>query len=145
MPVPNSSRKSKSSQSLLWSCACTPSLATSITGRGKLLGAIPFLFEPGNIAFSIASGHGFASPFRVETGPTAWMTPIYPEILAGIFQIFGKYTYNAFLAAALLNVAFSTLTCIPLYFAAKRIGGLTLGCSRRLALGDISASDSPAL
>ena len=87
----------------------------------QALGAIPFLFEPGNIAYSIASGNGFASPFRVETGPTAWMTPVYPEILAAIFKIFGIYTYDAFLAAALLNITFSTLTCIPLFYVAKRI------------------------
>ncbi len=92
----------------------------------QALGAIPFLFEPGNIAFSLATGHGFASPFRVETGPTAWMTPVYPLILAAIFRIFGAYTYDAFLAAALLNVAFSALTCIPLYFAAKRTAGVGL-------------------
>jgi 4-amino-4-deoxy-L-arabinose transferase-like glycosyltransferase len=89
----------------------------------QALGAIPFLFEPGNIAFSIATGHGFASPFRTETGPTAWMTPIYPEILAGIFKVFGKYTYEAFLAAALLNILFSTLTTIPIYLTAKKIKG----------------------
>src|SRR4051812_8357170 len=62
----------------------------------QALGAIPFLFEPGNIAFSIAGGHGFASPFRVETGPTAWMTPVWPYLLAGIFRIFGTYTFRAF-------------------------------------------------
>ena len=47
--------------------------------------------------------------FRIETGPTAWMTPIYPEIIARIFKVFGKYTYNAFLAAAILNILFSNL------------------------------------
>jgi 4-amino-4-deoxy-L-arabinose transferase-like glycosyltransferase len=90
------------------------------------LGAISFLFEPGNIAYSLVSGHGFASPFKVETGPTAWMTPVYPEILAGIFRVFGAYTFDAFLAAALLNDLFSTLVCVPLFFAAKRIGGTGL-------------------
>ncbi|HWE48629.1 MAG TPA: glycosyltransferase family 39 protein [Bryobacteraceae bacterium] len=89
----------------------------------QALGAIPFLFEPGNIAFSIATGHGFASPFRVETGPTAWLTPVYPEILAAIFKVFGKYTWNAFLATALLNIFFSTLATIPIYFSAQKIKG----------------------
>ncbi|MGC2657804.1 MAG: glycosyltransferase family 39 protein, partial [Bryobacteraceae bacterium] len=88
----------------------------------QALGAIPFLFEPGNIAYSIAQGHGFSSPFRVETGPTAWMTPVYPLILAAIFRLFGTYTYQAFLAAALLNIFFSISTCIPIYFIARRFG-----------------------
>jgi hypothetical protein len=88
----------------------------------KALGAIPFLFEPGNIAYSLAGGHGFASPFRVETGPTAWMTPVWPLFLAAIFRVFGAYTFEAFLAAALANVVFSALVCVPLYFAGRRFG-----------------------
>lgn len=96
------------------------------THSRRALGAIPFLFEPGNIAYSMATGHGFASPFRTGTGPTAWMTPVYPAILAAIFRLFGTYTFQAFLAAALLNIAFSTLTCVPLFHAARRVSGLTL-------------------
>ena len=89
----------------------------------RALGIIPFLFEPGNIAFSLASGHGFSSPFRVETGPTAWMTPVYPLLLAGIFRVFGIYTFSAYLAAAGLNILFSTVTVIPLFFTARRVCG----------------------
>jgi 4-amino-4-deoxy-L-arabinose transferase-like glycosyltransferase len=89
----------------------------------RALGTIPFLFEPGNIAYSIATGRGFASPFRADTGPTAWTTPVYPLLLAAIFRIFGTYTLAAYEAAAGLNIAFSTLTSIPLFFAAKRISG----------------------
>ena len=94
--------------------------------EARALAIIPFLFEPGNIASSIANGHGFSSPFRVETGPTAWMTPIYPLLLAGLFRIFGTYTLNAYFAAAGLNILFSTLACIPIYLAGKRINGPTL-------------------
>lgn len=88
----------------------------------QALGAIPFLFEPGNIAYSLAQGHGFSSPFRVETGPTAWMTPVYPLILAAIFRVFGVYTFQAFLAAALLNILFSVATCVPIYLIGRRFG-----------------------
>jgi hypothetical protein len=84
---------------------------------------IPFLFESGNIAHSLATGHGFSSPFRVDTGPTAWMTPLFPLLLAGIFRIFGAYTFHAWAAMVLLNITCCTLACIPIYFAAKRIGG----------------------
>ena len=93
----------------------------------RALGTIPFLFEPGNIAYSIATGNGFSSPFRVDTGPTAWMTPVYPLILAGIFRLFGAYTFHAYLAAAGLNILFSAATCIPLFFAARRIAGERAG------------------
>jgi hypothetical protein len=87
---------------------------------------IPFLFESGNIAHSLATGHGFSSPFRVDTGPTAWMTPLFPLLLAAIFRIFGAYTFHAWAATVLLNISCCTLACIPIYFAAKRIGGIAL-------------------
>jgi hypothetical protein len=89
----------------------------------QALAALPFLFEPGNIAFSLVGGHGFASPFRVDTGPTAWMTPVWPLLLAAVFRIFGTYTFHAFIATAALNIVFSTLVCWPLFLAGKRIGG----------------------
>ena len=61
----------------------------------RALAAIPFLFESGNIAFSLASGHGFGSLLRVPTGPTAWMTPLYPLLLSGIMRLFGVYTFQS--------------------------------------------------
>jgi len=51
--------------------------------------------EVGRIALSIYEGHGFGSPLYHPTGPTAWMTPIYPYIVAGIFKVFGLYTKAA--------------------------------------------------
>ncbi len=93
------------------------------------LGVIPFLFEAGDIAVSLATGHGFSSPFRIPTGPTAWMTPVYPLLLAGIFRVFGVYKFRAYLAAALFNIFCVTLACFPLYHAARRIGGRALAAS----------------
>src|ERR1700683_4319590 len=90
------------------------------------LSVIPFLFESGNIAHSLSMGHGFSSPFRVDTGPTAWMTPLFPLLLAGIFRIFGAYTFHAWAATVLLNISCCTLACVPIYFAGKRIGGIAL-------------------
>lgn len=90
----------------------------------QAVSVIPFLFESGNIAYSLAIGNGFGSPFHVDTGPTAWMTPVYPLLLAGVFRIFGTYTFHSFVAAVLMNIVFSTLTCIPIFFAGKRIAGL---------------------
>lgn len=87
------------------------------------LGVIPFLFEPGNIGYALATGHGFSSPFRIDTGPTAWTTPIYPLLIAGIFRIFGVYTYSSFVVAASCNILFSALATIPVFFTAKRLGG----------------------
>ena len=51
-----------------------------------------FGYETGRIARSIAEGKGFSSPLFEDTGPTAWITPVYPYLVAGIFKIFGVYT-----------------------------------------------------
>lgn len=95
----------------------------------QALRVIPFLFESGNIAHSIATGNGFSSPFRVDTGPTAWTTPVYPLLLGEIIRIFGSYTFASYVAAVLVNIVFSTLVCVPLFFAAKRIGGVRLAAA----------------
>src|SRR5207248_3901447 len=52
-----------------------------------------FGWEMGRIARSIATGHGFGSPTDSDTGPTAWQAPLYPYLMAGIFKLFGVYTW----------------------------------------------------
>lgn len=93
----------------------------------QALGVIPFTFEPGNIAASIARGQGFSSPLRVPTGPTAWITPVYPLLLATVFRYLGIYTFRSFVAAVLLNILFAAFTCVPIYYAGERMGGAGLG------------------
>ena len=92
----------------------------------EALSAVPFSNEAGSIAYSLASGHGFSDPFRKSTGTTAWLAPVYPLLLAGIFRIFGAFTLHAFYAAVALNIFFSTAVVVPLYFAAKRFGGVAI-------------------
>ena len=60
--------------------------------------------ETGNIAHSLVLGKGFSDVFGQGTGATAWLTPVYPLLLAGIFRIFGIFTVKAFIAAAALNI-----------------------------------------
>ncbi len=79
----------------------------------------PFAYETGRIARSIATGQGFSSPLFENTGPTAFLTPVYPYILAGIFKIFGVYTKAAALAMLSLQALLSALTCIPVFFYAR--------------------------
>src|SRR6202522_3229814 len=93
----------------------------------NLVGLVPFLNETGNIAFSLAQGHGFSSPWWQETGPTAWLTPVYPWIVSVAYRIFGIHTPHAFYAVVLLNIIFSAATCVPIYFIAKRIAGVGAG------------------
>lgn len=89
-----------------------------------LLGTVAFENETGNIAYSLAAGQGFSSPFRREMGPTAWLTPVYPLLVAGVFRVFGIFTAGSFFAIIFLNAIFSASVCIPVFFAGKRISGL---------------------
>ncbi len=81
----------------------------------------PFGWETGRIARSIAIGQGFSSPFTLHsTGPTAWIAPIYPYILAGVFKIFGVYTYTSSWVILAVNSVFSALNAVVIYRIAKR-------------------------
>ena len=89
-----------------------------------VLEIVAFENETGNIAQSLAQGKGFGSVFRRDTGVTAWLAPVYPLLIAAVFKTFGVFTLRSFLAAAFLNVAFSTAACVPIFYAGKRIAGL---------------------
>jgi 4-amino-4-deoxy-L-arabinose transferase-like glycosyltransferase len=88
-----------------------------------VLAAVPFQNEVGNVASALAQGNGFCCLFRQPTGPTAWLAPVYPLIVAGLFKLFGIFTLRAFYAAVTLNCLFSSLASVPLFHAAKRVGG----------------------
>jgi hypothetical protein len=88
-----------------------------------------FGWEMGRIAASLASGHGFSSPFGPPTGPTAWEPPIYPYLTAGVFSVFGIYSRASAFVLLSLNSIFSALTCIPIFRIAQRI------FSERVAVG----------
>ncbi|HEY4950650.1 MAG TPA: glycosyltransferase family 39 protein [Candidatus Acidoferrales bacterium] len=95
--------------------------------RADLVGLVPFLNETGNIAYSLAAGHGFSSPYWQETGPTAWLTPVYPALVAGVFRVFGIHTPHSFFAIVFLNILFSAATCVPLFYIGKRVSSLAAG------------------
>src|SRR3974390_3804135 len=79
-----------------------------------------FGWEMGRIARSIALGHGFSNPSDGETGPTAWQPPLYPFLMAGIFKVFGVYTYASAWVLLTINSFFATLTCIPIFLIARK-------------------------
>jgi len=89
----------------------------------KLEGSFGFGWETGRIARSLALGQGFSSPFQPGTGPTAWLAPMYPYLLAGGFKIFGVYTTASAVAILSINSVFSALTVLPIFYIAKRAFG----------------------
>jgi 4-amino-4-deoxy-L-arabinose transferase-like glycosyltransferase len=88
-----------------------------------------FGWEMGRIGASLASGHGFSSPFGPSTGPTAWEPPLYPYLTAGVFLVFGIYSKASAFVLLTMNSVFSALTCVPIFRIARRI------FSERVAVG----------
>ncbi len=41
------------------------------------------------IAQAIRQGRGFSDPFQIETGPTTWMPPVLPYVMAGLYWFHG--------------------------------------------------------
>ena len=95
----------------------------------EALRVVPFQNEVGNVADSLARGQGFCCLFRQPTGPTAWLAPVYPLLIAAIFKLFGSFSVAAFYASALMNCLFSALACIPLFYAGKRIAGISVAAA----------------
>jgi hypothetical protein len=72
-----------------------------------------FGYEMGRIARALATGRGFADPFHGHTGPTAWIAPIFPLILSGIFKLFGVYSRASAVAILSLDSLLNALL-VPL-------------------------------
>lgn len=70
--------------------------------------------EPAAIARAIVEGRGFSSAFHDANGPTAWLAPAYPALLACIFRFFGVESTASAITAILLNTIFSSLTAAVL-------------------------------
>jgi 4-amino-4-deoxy-L-arabinose transferase-like glycosyltransferase len=83
-----------------------------------------FGWETGRVARSIATGQGFSSPYPEPTGPTNLIPPTYAYLVAGVFRLCGVYTLSSALVMLTLNNLFSSLTCLPVFFIARRVFGL---------------------
>src|SRR6201996_7206152 len=76
--------------------------------------------EMGRIARALATGYGFADPFRGHTGPTAWVGPLFPLLLAAVFKVFGVFTPASAWVILTLNSLFSALTALTTWEIAAR-------------------------
>ncbi len=79
-----------------------------------------FGWEMGRIARALATGYGYADPFTGHSGPTAWLPPLYPLVLAGVFKLFGVYTAPSAWVILTLNSIVSAATAPAIYEIAKR-------------------------
>src|ERR1700722_10606140 len=84
--------------------------------------------ESARIAWAVASGFGFSSPWpRTPLLPTAVEPPIYPYLLAGIFKLAGPYSDLSLWLSVELNAVFSALTAVVLFHLGRRVFGAAAG------------------
>ncbi|WP_263372800.1 ArnT family glycosyltransferase [Granulicella aggregans] len=81
--------------------------------------------EYGCLAQSLLSGHGYASPFCGSTGPSAFLAPGYPLLVAAAFRLFGAYSMQAAAALISLQVLVGILIVLTVMLLAKRLLGTT--------------------
>jgi hypothetical protein len=80
--------------------------------------------EMGRIARALATSRGYADPFLGPSGPTAWITPLFPLILAGIFKLFGVYSTLSAWAVLILDSLLNALLIPLIWETGERCFGL---------------------
>lgn len=66
--------------------------------------------EMGWLAKSILDGLGLSSPFGVPTGPSAFVAPGYPILVAGVFRVFGSYSFTSAVFIICVQIALNLVT-----------------------------------
>ena len=66
--------------------------------------------EMGWLAKSILDGQGLSSPFGVPTGPSAFVAPGYPILIAGVFHVFGSYSNASAIFVICVQIALNLIT-----------------------------------
>jgi len=91
-----------------------------------------FGWEAGRIARALVTGSGYGDPFAniylAHTGPTAWLPPFYPLLLASIFRVLGIFTAASAWVLFAIQSVFSAATALAVWSIAVRC------FSRRVAL-----------
>ena len=67
-----------------------------------------------------SQGQGYANPFNGPSGPTAWLAPLYPLLVALGFKLFGVYSSGAAIFVEVCDSAFSAGTALAVYEIAAR-------------------------
>jgi len=93
-----------------------------VAGQGGALDRLHSFNEAVGIARALAAQHAFATSFHDESGPMAWIAPVYPVLLAGP-TIFEVETKALLVAAAILNSLCAALTAGVIYkIGARQFG-----------------------
>lgn len=83
-------------------------------------------YENLSIALSLHAGHGYSSPFLVPSGPTAFMAPGYPLLLAGFIWLLGTGA-EATVAIIVFQILLSLITVVLVQKVTSRYFGMQSG------------------
>ncbi|MEM7310246.1 MAG: hypothetical protein AAF682_26460 [Planctomycetota bacterium] len=78
--------------------------------------------EPASLADALLRGDGLADPFGRDTGPSGWLPPIYPALVAACMWLFGGVTAGAAWALYGVQSVASALTAPLLLLLGRRLG-----------------------
>lgn len=91
-------------------------------------------YEAGAIAHSVWIGEGFsgqwnraAPPWDLGSGETAWLSPLYPALIAGLFALFGGLVPGVAIALLCLQGLASAATCVLVGHLGGAIGEARAG------------------
>jgi hypothetical protein len=79
--------------------------------------------ELASLAASLCHGRGLSSPFGGETGPSAFLAPGYPLLIALVFRAFGGYSAASAIAILALQTGFALLTVMAAMLIARSLFG----------------------
>jgi 4-amino-4-deoxy-L-arabinose transferase-like glycosyltransferase len=79
-----------------------------------------FGYEMARVARALVTGFGYSDPFSGHTGPTAWVPPLYPLLIAAVFKLFGIYSPTSGWVLLTINSIFSAATALCVYEIAAR-------------------------
>ena len=95
-----------------------------LVGYCKQHGAA-FLFKNGLemslLAQSLLHGQGLSSPFGPPTGPTAFIAPVYPLLVAAVFWLFGSYSNASALVMMGLHIMANLGTIALMMHLARKL------------------------
>lgn len=77
--------------------------------------------EMGLLAKSLLAGQGLSSPFGGSTGPTAFIAPVYPLLVALVFKIFGSFTTTSAIVVMLAQTALNLVTIWLMMHVARQL------------------------
>jgi hypothetical protein len=97
--------------------------------------------EMGLLADSLVHGMGYSSPFGVPTGPTAFIAPGYPTLVAAVFLLFGTYSY----VSAIVIMSVQLIICLVTLGLIMHICRVALDTRTAIVAGVFWAISPPVL